>query len=41
MREIIHLQVGQCGNQVCAESGAVRGLDRNQVLGGDKQGASH
>ena len=41
MREIIHLQVGQCGNQVWDELVVVRRVDWYQVLGGDKQGTPH
>ena len=41
MREIIHLQVGQCGNQVRGCWRVFDNLDRYQVLGGYQQGTSY
>ena len=38
MREIIHLQVGQCGNQVRGRWCVFDKIDRYQVLGGYQQG---
>ena len=41
MREIIHLQVGQCGNQVRGRLCVFDKIDRYQVLGGYQQGTSY
>lgn len=33
MREIVHIQAGQCGNQIGAKVGALRGRGRERVAG--------